>query len=67
MQVNHSGVLGALLTFLTNGETEPEAEVRSSDRDAEGEGRLSAELVAACEDRLRLFLHVFADMPLDAE
>lgn len=65
--MNHSGVLGALLTFLTDGDTEPETEARSSDRDAEGEGRHSAELVASCEERLRLFLHVFADMPLDSE
>ncbi|XP_026324123.1 E3 ubiquitin-protein ligase TRIP12 isoform X4 [Hyposmocoma kahamanoa] len=66
-EVNHSGVLGALLTFLTNGDTEPETEARSSDRDAEGEGRHSAEQVASCEERLRLFLHVFADMPLDSD
>lgn len=66
--MNHSGVLGALLTFLTNGEADAEkTEVRSSDRDAEGEGRHSAQQVASCEDRLRLFLHVFAEMPLDAE
>ncbi|XP_049887493.1 E3 ubiquitin-protein ligase TRIP12 isoform X2 [Pectinophora gossypiella] len=62
-EVNHSGVLGALLQFLTGGEAETEPE-GSRERDGEGEGRDSAEQVAACEDRLRLFLHVFADMPL---
>ncbi|CAG9576011.1 unnamed protein product [Danaus chrysippus] len=56
-EVNHSGVLGALLQFLTGSDPDNE-------REAEGEGRDSAEQVAACEERLRLFLHVFADMPL---
>lgn len=63
-QVNHSGVLGALLQFLTAGEAEGEG---AAEREAEGEGRDNDELVAACEARLRLFLHVFADMPLVAE
>ncbi|KAL4705000.1 hypothetical protein ACJJTC_009788 [Scirpophaga incertulas] len=58
-EVNHSGVLGALLQFLTGGSAEADA-----DADGEGEGRDNDELVVACEDRLRLFLHVFADMPL---
>ncbi|CAH0406076.1 unnamed protein product [Chilo suppressalis] len=57
-EVNHSGVLGALLQFLTGSESE--------DADTEGEGR-DDEHMAACEDRLRLFLHVFADMPLTTE
>ncbi|XP_034824158.1 E3 ubiquitin-protein ligase TRIP12 isoform X2 [Maniola hyperantus] len=64
-EVNHSGVLSALLQFLT-GAAADEAE---GEREAEGEGRDSAELAAA-EERLRLFLHVFADLPLvsdDAE
>ncbi|XP_048481765.1 E3 ubiquitin-protein ligase TRIP12 isoform X3 [Plutella xylostella] len=45
-EVNHSGVLGALLQFLTGGE---------------------AEEPRAAEQRLRLFLHVFADMPLQPD
>ncbi|CAH1643332.1 unnamed protein product [Spodoptera littoralis] len=63
-EVNHSGVLGALLQFLTGGDTDGE---QSESRDGDGEGR--EDNVAAAEDRLRLFLHVFADMPLtiDAE
>ncbi|XP_050553477.1 E3 ubiquitin-protein ligase TRIP12 isoform X4 [Spodoptera frugiperda] len=63
-EVNHSGVLGALLQFLTG--VDPEGE-QSESRDGDGEGR--EDNVAAAEDRLRLFLHVFADMPLtiDAE
>ncbi|XP_026764305.2 E3 ubiquitin-protein ligase TRIP12 isoform X3 [Galleria mellonella] len=64
-EVNHSGVLGALLQFLTGGEQDPETS--SQEQEGEGEGRDSAELVAACEQRLRLFLHVFADMPLSAD
>ncbi|KAL0895540.1 hypothetical protein ABMA27_011643 [Loxostege sticticalis] len=63
-EVNHSGVLGALLQFLTAGEAEGEG---AAEREAEGEGRDNDELVAACEARLRLFLHVFADMPLVAD
>ncbi|KAI5642256.1 E3 ubiquitin-protein ligase TRIP12 [Phthorimaea operculella] len=59
-EVNHSGVLGALLTFLTG------------DSELEGEGscsttapcKPSGEQQAACEERHRLFLHVFAGMPL---
>ncbi|XP_063890837.1 E3 ubiquitin-protein ligase TRIP12 isoform X2 [Helicoverpa armigera] len=61
-EVNHSGVLGALLQFLTGSESEGEA---GEARDGDGEGRDDA--VAAAEDRLRLFLHVFADMPLTIE
>uniref|UniRef100_A0A2A4JZB4 E3 ubiquitin-protein ligase n=1 Tax=Heliothis virescens TaxID=7102 RepID=A0A2A4JZB4_HELVI len=61
-EVNHSGVLGALLQFLTGAETESEA---GEARDGDGEGRDDA--LAAAEDRLRLFLHVFADMPLTIE
>ncbi|XP_045486330.1 E3 ubiquitin-protein ligase TRIP12 isoform X3 [Pieris rapae] len=57
-EVNHSGVIGALLQFLTGSESD------SEEQEGEGEGRDSAEQIAACEDRLRLFLHVFADMPL---
>ncbi|XP_059049375.1 E3 ubiquitin-protein ligase TRIP12 [Achroia grisella] len=64
-EVNHSGVLGALLQFLTGGESDPET--TSQDQDGETESQDSAELVAACEQRLRLFLHVFADMPLAAD
>ncbi|XP_063829327.1 E3 ubiquitin-protein ligase TRIP12 [Ostrinia nubilalis] len=58
-EVNHSGVLGALLQFLTGGE-EPEAGAEREEPDA----RDPDDLVAAVEARLRLFLHVFADMPL---
>ncbi|CAH0747219.1 unnamed protein product [Diatraea saccharalis] len=58
-EVNHSGVLGALLQFLTSNEGD-EAEETMSEIRAE-------EHVAECEGRLRLFLHVFADMPLTAE
>lgn len=48
-EVNHSGLIGALLSFLTScGEREP------------------AEM-AARDARLRAFLNVFADMPLDIE
>ncbi|KAJ2943828.1 hypothetical protein O0L34_g8156 [Tuta absoluta] len=63
-EVNHSGVLGALLTFLTGGETELEAESSCS---STALTRASAEQQAACEQRLRLFLHVFADMPLTTD
>ncbi|XP_068628834.1 E3 ubiquitin-protein ligase TRIP12 [Battus philenor] len=59
-EVNHSGVLGALLQFLT---CEPEIECVEV-RDAESEARQLAQEIAECEERLRLFLHVFADMPL---
>lgn len=59
--MNHSGVIGALLQFLTGSESD------SEEQEGEGEGRDSAEQVVACEDRLRLFLHVFADMPLASE
>ncbi|XP_022824637.1 E3 ubiquitin-protein ligase TRIP12 isoform X2 [Spodoptera litura] len=64
-EVNHSGVVEALLQFLTGGDTEGE---QSESRDGDGEGR-EDNVAAAAEDRLRLFLHVFADMPLtvDAE
>ncbi|XP_028164507.1 E3 ubiquitin-protein ligase TRIP12 isoform X3 [Ostrinia furnacalis] len=58
-EVNHSGVLGALLQFLTGGE-EPETGAEREEPDA----RDPDDLVAAVEARLRLFLHVFADMPL---
>ncbi|CAK1548387.1 unnamed protein product [Leptosia nina] len=61
-EVNHSGVIGALLQFLTGADSDSES--TESEREGEGEGRHSAEHIAACEDRLRLFLHVFADMPL---
>ncbi|XP_052747423.1 E3 ubiquitin-protein ligase TRIP12 [Bicyclus anynana] len=57
-EVNHSGVLSALLQYLTGAA----AEDAEGDREAEGEGRDSSDLAAA-EDRLRLFLHVFADLP----
>ncbi|CAB3231314.1 unnamed protein product [Arctia plantaginis] len=60
-EVNHSGVLGALLQFLTG--VEPESEAGES-READAEAREGTDYVTACEDRLRLFLHVFADMPL---
>lgn len=60
--MNHSGVLGALLQFLTG--VEPEGEAGEA-RDGDGEG--CDDSVAAAEDRLRLFLHVFADMPLSVE
>lgn len=69
--MNHSGVLGALLQFLTG--TGPESEAGSSgatETDAEREAdecRDSPEQIAQCEERLRLFLHVFADMPLSPE
>ncbi|XP_063373487.1 E3 ubiquitin-protein ligase TRIP12 isoform X3 [Cydia amplana] len=63
-EVNHSGVLGALLQYLTGLDDATVAGAR--DRDGEGEGR-DADQVAACEERLRLFLHVFADMPLAAD
>lgn len=47
--MNHSGLIGALLSFLTAcGEREPEE-------------------LAARDARLRAFLNVFADMPLDIE
>lgn len=62
--MNHSGVLGALLAYLTGVEGDA-ASSSSRERDGEGEGREGQ--VAACEDRLRLFLHVFADMPLHPE
>ncbi|XP_053601004.1 E3 ubiquitin-protein ligase TRIP12 isoform X2 [Plodia interpunctella] len=57
-EVNHSGVLGGLLQFLTGSE--------GAEAEPEAEGEPDAELVAACEDRLRLFLNVFADMPTAA-
>lgn len=47
--MNHSGLIGALLSFLTAcGEREPDE-------------------LAARDARLRAFLNVFADMPLDIE
>ncbi|XP_038209135.1 E3 ubiquitin-protein ligase TRIP12 isoform X3 [Zerene cesonia] len=61
-EINHSGVIGALLQFLTGSDSDTES--TEGDREGEGEGRDSVEQIAACEDRLRLFLHVFADMPL---
>ncbi|XP_041974550.1 E3 ubiquitin-protein ligase TRIP12 [Aricia agestis] len=61
-EINHSGVLGALLQFLTG--VDPEAEVTE---DKDEESRESSEQTAACEERLRLFLHVFADLPLVAD
>ena len=61
--MNHSGVLGALLHFLT-GEQESDAGAEAEREEGE---RDSPDQLAACEERLRLFLHVFADMPLDAE
>ncbi|XP_013166656.1 PREDICTED: E3 ubiquitin-protein ligase TRIP12 isoform X1 [Papilio xuthus] len=61
-EVNHSGVLGALLQYLTGSEAEGQAE--GGERDAETEARDAAQEIADCEERLRLFLHVFADMPL---
>lgn len=63
IQVNHSGVLSALLQYLTGEEAEKEVEGEGRPRDAEGE----AAALVACEERLRLFLHVFADMPLTLE
>nr|XP_026484610.1 E3 ubiquitin-protein ligase TRIP12 isoform X1 [Vanessa tameamea]XP_026484611.1 E3 ubiquitin-protein ligase TRIP12 isoform X1 [Vanessa tameamea] len=68
-EVNHSGVLGALLQFLTGTGPEPEATNSGAagtdaDREAENDSRDSSEQMASCEERLRLFLHVFADMPL---
>ncbi|XP_039765934.1 E3 ubiquitin-protein ligase TRIP12 isoform X2 [Pararge aegeria] len=59
-EVNHSGVLGALLQFLTGAAPED----FDGDRDAEGEvEELDPVELAASEERLRLFLHVFADLP----
>ena len=55
-------MLGALLQFLTG--IEPEGEGGEA-REGDGEGR--DDYVAAAEDRLRLFLNVFADMPLTVE
>ncbi|CAH0722778.1 unnamed protein product, partial [Brenthis ino] len=63
-EVNHSGVLGALLQFLTG--VAQESEVGAEAEREEGE-RDSPDQLAACEDRLRLFLHVFADIPLVAD
>ncbi|XP_072935782.1 E3 ubiquitin-protein ligase TRIP12 isoform X2 [Epargyreus clarus] len=63
-EVNHSGVLGALLQFLTGADEAESAEGAEREPDSES---ASAESVAACEERLRLFLHVFADMPLVAD
>lgn len=60
--MNHSGVLGALLQFLTGGESNAECT-----EEGENEGRNIAQEMAECEERLRLFLHVFADMPLTSE
>ncbi|XP_013193092.2 E3 ubiquitin-protein ligase TRIP12 isoform X1 [Amyelois transitella] len=57
-EVNHSGVLGALLQFLTGADPSSEAEPAPEPD--------TAETVASCEERLRLFLHVFADMPVAA-
>lgn len=56
-EVNHSGVLSALLQFLTG--IDPEAEATARDKDSK-----SNETPAECEERLRLFLHVFGEMPL---
>lgn len=65
-EVNHSGVLGALLQFLTGGDQDTET---NETTEADAENRDNIDHIASCEDRLRLFLHVFADMPLspDAE
>lgn len=62
-EVNHSGVIGALLQFLTGADSDTES-TDSKDRDGEGEGRDAAGKTTSCEDRLRVFLHVFADMPI---
>lgn len=64
--MNHSGVIGALLQYLTGGEQDVDS-VDSQDKDAEGEGRAHTGKTATCEERLRVFLHVFADMPLVPE
>lgn len=64
VQVNHSGVLGALLQFLTG--VEPQSET-SETRETDAESREGIDYDTVCEDRLRLFLHVFADMPLTIE
>ncbi|CAH2068887.1 unnamed protein product, partial [Iphiclides podalirius] len=58
-EVNHSGVLGALLQFLTGGESDSECT-----EEGENDVRDLTREIAECEERLRLFLHVFADMPL---
>ncbi|XP_013148407.1 PREDICTED: E3 ubiquitin-protein ligase TRIP12 [Papilio polytes] len=63
-EVNHSGVLGALLQYLTGSAGEGEEATEGGERDAEGEARDAAQEIADCEERLRLFLHVFAGMPL---
>lgn len=65
--MNHSGVLSALLQYLTGVETETEPEGGETREKEPEEPRDSLEQVAACEERLRLFLHVFADMPLSSE
>lgn len=67
VQVNHSGVLGALLQYLTGSAGEGEEATEGGERDAEGEARDAAQEIADCEERLRLFLHVFAGMPLVPE
>lgn len=63
-EVNHSGVLGALHQYLTGFDMEVDGLEK---RDGDGEGQESADLVQACEERLRLFLHVFAEMPIEPE
>lgn len=60
VQVNHSGVLSSLLQYLTG--LDPEADTEGRD-----EAEVQSESLASCEERLRLFLHVFADLPLDPE